>query len=202
MKQNKKPYKIAITGGIGSGKSTVLSILQELGYMVFSCDAIARDIYNDKLIFAKIAKSFPNVVENDVINRKKLAEEIFNDAMQLQTLNAITHPVIMQNLLQKMQSCRENICFAEVPLLFEGGFENLFDHVFVIMRPLENRIQSIKLRDNLLTCEIEKRIKNQFNYANPINIVHTIIENTKDVEYLEYQIQKVLHEIEKMDNCH
>lgn len=199
MKQNKKMFKIAITGGIGSGKSTVLAILIDLGYFVFSCDTIAREIYTDKIVLQKITKHFPHVLVEGVVDRKKLADEIFQDSQKVRILNAITHPVIMQKLLNHMESCQEDICFAEVPLLFEGGFENLFDYVFIVMRPLENRIKAIQARDNLSVQEIENRIKNQFNYANTINIEHTVIENTKDIKYLERQIQKVLHEIQKMD---
>lgn len=202
MKQNNTCKKIAITGGIGSGKSTVLKILQNLKYPVVSCDAIAKEIYQENTLLKKLQQNFSTAFVNGVLDRKKLADIVFRDREKLAILNAVTHPIIMQKLLLKMDTFEQSPCFAEVPLLFEGGFASLFDGVWVVMRPLEERITALQQRDNLTVQEIQDRMQNQWNYAKTINIEHTILYNTKDVKYLERQIQQVLHEIQKNNSTH
>lgn len=156
--------KIAITGGIGSGKSFVLRYIADLGYPTFSCDEIYKDIIDTEEYVNKIATVFPTCVENQILDRKKLSNIVFGDEKKLKILNSIAHPLIMRELLGKMSACPQSKVFAEVPLLFEGNFEVLFDEVILVKRSLQERIEAIKIRDKLSSPEIYARIQNQVDY--------------------------------------
>ena len=112
---------IAITGGIGSGKSTVAKEISLLGFPVFSCDQIYREIMEDKAYIAQISSVFDGVVVEGKIDKNALSRLIFNDQTARNKLNSIAHPLIMSTLYARMQSCANDFVFAEVPLLFEGG---------------------------------------------------------------------------------
>ena len=159
--------KIAVTGGIGSGKSTVLQYIKEMGYPVFSCDAIYKEITGDKNYIKQIAKIFPSAVVNGEIQRNILAEIVFNNPEYRTILNQISHGLIMKTLFERMNNCESELVFAEVPLLFEGNHELSFDKVLVIKRTLTDRIAAIQTRDHLNKEEIQKRIDSQFDYASP-----------------------------------
>ena len=161
--------KIAITGGIGSGKSSVLKILGERGYPIFSCDAIYREIIDTPAYIQKIEKVFPHCVIEGKIDKKLLSNEVFKNKKKLAILNAIAHPMIMERLLKSMDNCAGEIVFAEVPLLFEGNFENLFDKVIVVVRSKEKRIASVIERDQISLNEVEDRIASQFDFEAPSN---------------------------------
>ena len=156
--------KVAITGGIGSGKSTALLCLKELGYPVFSCDEIYKEVIASKNYIEKIEEFFPEAVTHGRVERKILSEIVFNNPEKRALLNGISHPLIMQNLYEQMDNCKDELVFAEVPLLFECGFENEFDHVIVMVRKEEKRIASVQERDNISKEKIEKRIQSQFDY--------------------------------------
>jgi dephospho-CoA kinase len=111
--------KIAITGGIGSGKSTVSNILKVKGYPVYSCDEIYAELVNSKIYIDEIKKVFPTAVKQGKIDKKCLAEIIFSDKQERTRLNEIAHPLIMQTLLARMNESDSQIVFAEVPLLLE-----------------------------------------------------------------------------------
>lgn len=179
MKQNKR--YIAVTGGIGSGKSVVLAAAEELGFAVFSADAIAKDIYADPVVFSEVRNAFPYCIRNGSIDRRLLAEEVFSSPEKLAVLNAVTHPAIMQRLFEQMQAAEGYAVFAEVPLLFEGGYADRFDAVIVVKRPREERIRSVIERDGLCREQVLARIKNQFDYEkNDLN-GHTVIYNEGDL---------------------
>ena len=110
--------KIALTGGIGSGKSTVLSILKQMGYPVYSCDEIYREILESQAYVKKVEALFPSCIESGRINRGKLAEIVFKDEEKRKKLNALAHPLIMKTLIERMES-EPNLSVAEVPLLWE-----------------------------------------------------------------------------------
>ena len=191
--------KIAITGGIGSGKSLVLKILQDEGYAVFSCDEIYREIILEKSYIEKISLCFPEVIENDAINKKKLADIVFKSKEKRELLDSIAHPFIMQRLNEKMASVSAKFVFAEVPLLFEGGYCNNFDEIIVVYRPLEERIQSIVLRDNITEQEVLNRINAQFNYHTKEGedfiqkIGASILHNNGDIDFLKQQVNILLN---------
>ncbi len=156
--------RIAVTGGIGSGKSTVLSYLKEKGYAVFSCDEIYRTLLKTEEYIRAIAAAFPDVIDGCGIDKEKLAELVFNDKRSRDRLNAIAHPWIMQRLFQEMEQSNSRVCFAEVPLLFENGFEKDFDATLVVLREKNIRIQSVIHRDGQSQEQVEGRIHAQFDY--------------------------------------
>lgn len=170
--------KIAITGGIGSGKSTVVAYLRKKGYTVFSCDEIYHEIMRSHAYIKQIKNVFPNVVENGKINRKRLAEIVFSNPEKRQQLNDISHPMIMDKLQFDIKTIQNDVVFVEVPLLFEGNYEYLFDEIIVVVRALNERISSVCQRDGITVEQAQNRINAQMNYD--------------DVSYLSKSNKKIL----------
>lgn len=195
------PKKVAITGGIGSGKSTVVDIIKELGFPIFSCDEIYSEIINSEEYIEKVKDLFPSVIENNQISRIKLAEIVFSNNKNRETLNAIAHPLIMKELDNRMNSCKENLVFAEVPLLFEGGYESKFDDIIVVIRDLNERISAICQRDNTTIEHAKKRIEAQFDYQSQegqekIKKCNAILlENNNDIPQLKTTINAILNQL-------
>ena len=181
--------KIAVTGGIGCGKSTVLQYIKEMGYPVFSCDEIYGKIIQTPAYIEKIGSIFPDCIENEKLNRKRLGEIIFQSESKRKQLNAIAHPMIMDVLLKAMENATSSYVFAEVPLLFENGYENLFDNVIVVTRNIEDRVFALIQRDCATKVEIQRRIKAQYDYdaeenRSYLKQIHAIIleNNSSQIE--------------------
>ena len=186
---------IAITGGIGSGKSSAAKFLSEMGYPVFSCDEIYQEVILSLDYIEKVTNLFPECIVNGRIDKKILAQIVFTDKSKLTRLNGIAHPLIMEKLFEKMYNCNQELVFAEVPLLFEGNYEDKFDSVIVIMRNKEKRIQSIISRDGITREQALDRINAQFDYDNSNerfkNCNAILIENNGTIVELKTQIQKI-----------
>ena len=180
---------IAITGGIGSGKSTATSILKGLGYTVFSSDEIVSELYKTRKV-AKILKSlFPTAVKGLFlkIDRKALSNIVFNDKEKLALLTNTITPLVLEEILKRKKRTK-GLCFAEVPLLFECNYQNNFDGVLVIYRPLKDRIESVKTRSTLTEQEILARISAQFDYENNDLNSYVVIKNDSDVHDLKNKL--------------
>ena len=193
--------KVAITGGIGSGKSLAAKFLREQNYPVFSCDEIYKDVIQSSEYLSQIQVSFPSVIIDGKVDRAALSKIIFNNEKERDRLNKIAHPIIMKRLLQNMDEAEGERVFAEVPLLFEGNFENLFDKVIYIFRDRRSRIESVIKRDGLSVEDVEKRIQSQFspnneegkNRLNQNKVV--CIENSGSIEELKNKIFSCLKEM-------
>lgn len=190
MKQNKK---IAVTGGIGSGKTLFCNILKSMGYDVFSCDDIYAEILQEETYLSLLIKNFPDCFPNGKFNKKILSERIFKNREDKKTLESLAHPLILQRLLKKMED--KEIVFAEVPLLFEGGYEELFDCVIALVRNKEDRIEAVKKRSRLTEAEILNRMENQIDPALLFDKNCIIVENNGTVEELKEKTIKILSKI-------
>ncbi len=193
--------KIAITGGIGSGKSTALKYLQSLGYSVLSCDELYKDIIQDPSYIRQIENSFPTAIVDGNINRETLSKIIFMHPEKRALINSISHPIIMEKLNEEMKKCTATLVFAEVPLLFEGNYENLFDYVIVIIRDKEERINAVQARDGSNRESIQMRIASQFDYDSTegqmrMSAANTyILKNNFDLQSLHNQLLSILYNI-------
>lgn len=188
--------KIAITGGIGSGKSTVSEIIRKMGYVVVSADKV----YSELLLnedFVKEICELMNIspIEKDgriTIDRKALSALVFSDKTQLSRLNDFTHPRIMDEIFRRSEGV-EPLFFAEVPLLFERGYETEFDNVFVVRRQLDLRLSGTAKRDDKTEAEIRKVIDNQFDYeGNKSGYKSIIIENNGTIQELETEVSEAV----------
>lgn len=188
-------FKFAITGGIGSGKSTVAGIIRWRGYAIFSCDEIYKELLCRKEFLNKIANEFDGVIKDDgALDKVKLSKIVFEDETALEKLNSITHPAIMEEVFKRSNGLK--ISFTEVPLLFENGFERYFDGVLVILRNLNDRIASVSQRDKIDAKTVNLRIKSQFNYDNCDFAKYYVIQNNGDFGDLEQKVLQILKNIE------
>ena len=187
MMQSKK---FAITGGIGSGKSTVCRILREKGFQVFSCDEIYRELRGERAYLDKIAELFPECVNEKGLNAPALSALVFSDEAELERLNAVSHPLIMERLMARMNELP--LSFAEVPLLFEGGFDALFDGVLAIRREKGARLAAVRARDGLTETEILARMEKQFDDRLLSQKKCVILENNGDEADLSANLELAL----------
>uniref|UniRef100_UPI00404A5988 dephospho-CoA kinase n=1 Tax=Flavobacterium sp. TaxID=239 RepID=UPI00404A5988 len=157
---------IGLTGGIGSGKSTVASYIASKGVPVYIADDEAKKIMEREDIKQKIQNLFAESILNsdNSLNRKKIAEFVFNNPNKLQELNAIVHPEVQLHFTNWVKS-HENYPFIvkEVAILFETGGNKSCDKVILITAPEEVRINRAMSRDNLTKEEILVRISNQYS---------------------------------------
>ena len=185
--------KIAVTGGIGSGKSSVAKIIREKGFSVFFCDEINKQLLTNKDYINRIEKIFPEAVEGEKIIKSRLAEIVFSDETALKKLNSVSHPLIMNELNRQMNSCK-GLVFAEVPLLFEGGYENLFHKIIVVCREKEQRILSVMQRDHSDREAVLSRISRQYDYSQPIPGSVIFLNNDSTISELENKVVDLLNE--------
>ena len=191
--------KIAITGGICSGKSTVAKIIKEKGYKVFSCDEIYCELLDNPKFIDLLDKEFNGVKNSDgTLNRTYLSEIVFNDSNKLKKLNMLTHPQIMQRAMELMSG--NGLFFCEVPLLFEGGFEQLFTNTIVVLREESDRVQELMRRNNIDEKQAILRINGQFGYKNQDFTKYYVIHNDGDLNCLEKNTLSVLEKIIKEYN--
>ncbi len=146
---------IGLTGGIGSGKSTVSDILKEQGIPVVDGDRIAREVVEPhRPAYDEIVRVFGTEVlqQDGTLNRKHIGEIVFSDPEKLSVLNSITHKEIYRVILERLESLKETgttLVFLDVALLFETGFDQLTDRVWVVDAPDAVRVERIQKRDGL-----------------------------------------------------
>jgi len=159
--------KVAITGNIGSGKSTFSKFISELGYPVLIADDISKEILtsNPEVRFRVIENFGAEAFEADKPNKKYLAEVVFTDPQKLKKLNSILHPLVrikIEKLSDELLRGND-IVFIEAALIYEAELENLFDYVVLIIADKKIRMERVKSAKNLTEEEFTKRDDNQIN---------------------------------------
>ncbi len=184
---------IAITGGIGSGKSLALLILSSEGYQTLSSDAITAELYEKRKIKLILKKMFPDAVKgffNLKLDRKRVSDIVFNNKEKLELLTATITPIVIEEIKKRAKKL-DGTVFVEVPILFERGYQKDFDQVIIITRLKESRIESVKVRSKLSEDEILSRINNQFDYERADLSPFITISNDGDENELKQKILKI-----------
>lgn len=157
--------KIGLTGGIGSGKTTVANIFMHLGIPVFYADEAAKKIMEeDKNLQHSIQQTFgEESYLNGKLNRHYLAQQVFNDAYKLQLLNAIVHPVAIAKGLEWASQQKAGYIIKEAALMFEAGSAFNLDYVIGVYAPENIRVQRVMKRENTTAQEVKNRMKHQID---------------------------------------
>ncbi len=168
---------LALTGGIASGKSTVLEYLKNNGYFVLSADEVYKKELENADFVCTISNALyiqPIFKENKIsLDKKKVSSIIFNDRKKLEVIRRLTNPLIVDKMISLALS-QEKTAILEIPLLFEGNFQDRFDGTIVLLRDKKTRIDTASQRDGKTIDEIEKIILNQYDYDKIENNEHTI----------------------------
>ena len=177
---------IGLTGGIGSGKSTVLKLFKILGVKTYSADESAKKLVNtDPYLINLIKSSFgDNIYDKGILNSRKLSKIVFEDTEKLKLLNSIIHPAVAKDFKLFLNSNKEDYIVKEAAIIFETKSENSYDKIIFIQAPLEIRIERVINRDNISREEVMKRINNQIDENLIIDKCDYVIrnENKEDLE--------------------
>ena len=189
--------KVAICGGIGSGKSTVCRMFAERGVAHYDSDSRAKTLMNEsaELHEALVAEFGEECYEGGVLNRTYLAAKVFGSDEQLAKLNSIVHPAVKDDFLRWAEEQEGDYCIVETAILFESGFDALVDQKVAILAPQPFRVMRAMERDGATKEQIEARIKTQMSDDElmarcDFAIVNIHLEDVeKDVAELNYRFK-------------
>lgn len=190
--------KIGITGGIGSGKSTACKVFEILGIPVFYADDVAKQIMViDPLLKSQVKDTFgvESYLEDGSVNRKYLAQIVFNNEQELQKLNKLVHPAVFRafdNWALGLTS-KAPYLVKEAALLFESDSYKMCDQNILVTAPLEVKINRVMQRDNVSREEVEARMSKQWTDEEKIKFANFIIYNDEQHSVISQVLE--LHEI-------
>ena len=184
---------IGLTGGIGSGKTTIANFFKEKGVPVYIADDEAKKVMQSIEIIDQIKSVFGETLfENNVLNRAKLAETVFNNADKLAQLNAIVHPAVkkdFENWLQQHKN--DQYVVYEAAILFESGRYKECDYIVTVTAPIEVRIERVIKRDNTTREQVLSRMKMQWNDEKRISLSNFVINNS-NLKIANEEVVKIL----------
>ena len=190
---------IGLTGGIGSGKSTVSSYLRDKGFHIIDADEEARKLTTKgSMCLENLQKEFGSEIlfEDGSLNRKKLGEIVFKDKAKKEKLESLTTDVVVKNMEEETERLRSrgeyDIIFLDVPLLFETGLEKICDAVVVVTARDSVRIERVVARDGISSEQVKARINNQMSTEEKVRRATDVIDNSEGKEELHAQIEQLL----------
>lgn len=199
-----KKVVIGLTGGIGTGKSTVSQILKEKKFPVIDLDIISHEVIKFPKVVEKIVENFGkevlecNNTGNWIVSREKLGRVIFGNREKRLILNSIMHPEILRIMREKILECKKEnkIIFVEIQLLFEVQWEKEFDYILLVSAEKETQIKRILSRDNRSKEEALSIINSQMSLDEKKKRSDYVIENDGNIQDLEKKVDDFLKKIE------
>lgn len=191
--------RIGLTGNIGTGKSTVARIFEILGIPVYHADKQAREIVESEIVTEQIAVLFGKQVLNDQlkIDRKALASIVFNDKNKLVSLNNLIHPLVEDDFLHWCDKYTDrDYIIQEAAILFESGFDRLFDETILVTAPEELCITRVMARDGITKEMVSERIRNQWPQEKKLKMADYEIIND-EISMVIPQVLAIHQELKK-----
>lgn len=192
-----EPRLIAITGGIGAGKSVVSNVLRALGYIVYDSDSEAKRLMDTSENIKNDLSTFidKNVVDNNgTIDRKKLADIVFNDTDKLLLLNKIVHAAVRDDIREFTHQSQQYTVFVETAILYQSEIDRMVDAVWDVTAPVDVRICRVMKRNSLTAEQVKARIESQqFTPENPHPNLTIIINDDKTA--VLPQIERLIAEL-------
>ena len=189
--------KVALTGGIGSGKSAAGDFFEDLGAVVVDADQLARDVIERGTDgFDELVATFGDeILTNGILDRSKLGQIVFADPAARKTLEAIIHPRVAEAFDEIIEDSPEDaVIIYQIPILVETKGQDRFDYVITVEATLENRISRLKNR-GLKGYEIEARMKAQATDEQRAEIADLIFKNDGDLDSLLRQVENVYEDV-------
>ncbi|WP_231465257.1 dephospho-CoA kinase [Pedobacter sp. Leaf132] len=183
-------YKVGITGGIGSGKTTVCKVFEVLGIPVFYADTAAKEIMvTDALLVDGIKKAFgkESYFEDGKLNNKHIAGIVFNNEAELAKLNALVHPAVFRAFDTWEAQIDANVPYTlkEAALLFESGSYKMTDATILVTAPTDTRIKRVMQRDNVTAEQVKARMDKQLSDEEKSKLANYFIHNDEKISIIE-----------------
>lgn len=193
--------KVAVTGGLASGKSSVCRIFEDWGAYVVSADKIVHQILSPHTAIGKqiVQELGPEIVKDDELDRAKIAEKVFSHPDKLQNLEKIIHPAVIDEIEKQYQQIkhqkRYRLFVAEIPLLYESESEHLFDNVIAVVADPALCRQRFQQSKNSSSEEFERRMLRQMHPLEKAAKADHVIYNNGDLEELKENVMKIIKQI-------
>ena len=178
---------VGLTGGIGSGKSTVLKQFEDLGINTYSADKVAKKLINSNEDIIESIKSLfgDNIYDNNILDTIKLSKIVFQDSHKLESLNSIIHPAVDKDFKSFIKTNHGDYIVKEVAIIFETNTEDNYDKIILVRASIEDRIKRVVLRDNITKDDVIRRVNNQIDDSTIIDKCDYIIDNNDLTELKE-----------------
>ncbi len=184
---------LGLTGSIGSGKSTVARMFQELGAEIIDADKVGHSLLEKKEVRESIVKNFGSSIldKEGKIERRKLGRIVFQDRKRLEELNSIIHPLISSEIKRRITFSQARIIIIDAAILLETGWDSLVDKVIVVNASYETRRKRIKESSLLDSKEVEGITEAQFSQDEKIRKADFLIENEEGIEESKRQVGRI-----------
>ena len=181
--------RYAITGSIGTGKTTVANVFKELGFVIYDADEMVHELYKDKAVLDKVETMFPMAFENGQMHNKVVADVIFHDEKKKKELENFIHPLVKEKILQL------DNCIIEVPLLFESKMEKLFDKVIVVYCDKDKQIKRVMKRNKISKEEATSRVDSQMDINEKIKLGDFVVDNSGKLCNIKKQVNDIVSKL-------
>lgn len=187
----------AITGSIGCGKTTLAGLARKLGFVVFDADKWSRRLYFQQDYIHKIAEVFPDVMDNGMVDKKKLRELVFNDNAKLKQLEAISHPFLKEKLKKVINKNRfsDDIFFLDAALLFEAGWDKYCDLIIVADVDYDIQKERVMKRDGISAEAFDKINSVQMKNKDKIALSDVVIDTDKPLNLLKTELLCIIDDL-------
>jgi len=196
----KNPLIVAVTGGIGSGQSTVCSFLKEWRCKVINADNKAKEvIQHDRKLQNELKSAFDRSIfrKDRTLDTKRLAEFAFKDEISTQKLNQLVHPRMVESLVEEMEQARFSgkypIIVIDAALIYEISIENMFDAVIVVDAPVRLRERRVMERDKMTRNEFRSRLDKQIPLDDKVSWADYVIKNDGTIDNLKQKTRTIFN---------